>query len=98
MLISNVAGAGDVAAVKIKVPRTGWLPMGRNQGQNYHINSDLKNQHCRSRLRAAMVSHLHHTMLPPRIKILGSRLKVSSLIHRLFGLLIILMDGEFVTV
>ncbi|KAK9950738.1 hypothetical protein M0R45_006210 [Rubus argutus] len=44
VLISNVAGTGDIVAVKIKSSRTGWLPMGRNWGQNWHINADLKNQ------------------------------------------------------
>ncbi|KAG8645466.1 expansin-A13 [Manihot esculenta] len=44
VMISNVAGAGDITAMKIKGSRTGWLQMGRNWGQNWHINADLKNQ------------------------------------------------------
>lgn len=44
VLISNVGGAGDIVGVKVKGSRTGWLPMGRNWGQNWHLNADLKNQ------------------------------------------------------
>lgn len=44
VLISNAAGMGDIVAVKTKGSRTGWLPMGRNWGQNWHLNALLQNQ------------------------------------------------------
>ncbi|KAJ1379300.1 RlpA-like protein, double-psi beta-barrel domain [Sesbania bispinosa] len=44
VLISNVAGIGDIVGVKVKGSKTGWLPMGRNWGQNWHVNALLQNQ------------------------------------------------------
>ncbi|XP_064948975.1 expansin-A16-like [Musa acuminata AAA Group] len=44
VLITNVGSDGEVAAVKVKGSRTGWIPMGRNWGQNWQCDADLRGQ------------------------------------------------------
>uniref|UniRef100_A0A7N0T2A0 Expansin n=1 Tax=Kalanchoe fedtschenkoi TaxID=63787 RepID=A0A7N0T2A0_KALFE len=44
VLITNVGLDGEVVAVKVKGSRTGWIPMARNWGQNWHSNINLTGQ------------------------------------------------------
>ncbi|MCH82972.1 expansin-A16-like [Trifolium medium] len=44
VLITNVALDGEVVAVKVKGITTGWIPMARNWGQNWHCNVNLQQQ------------------------------------------------------
>ncbi|XP_041997924.1 expansin-A16-like [Salvia splendens] len=44
VLVSNVGLDGQVVAVKVKGSRTGWIPMGRDWGQNWQTNIDLVGQ------------------------------------------------------
>ncbi|PSS21828.1 Expansin-A16 like [Actinidia chinensis var. chinensis] len=44
VLITNVGSDGEVVAVKVKGSKTGWIPMGRNWGQNWQCNVNLAGQ------------------------------------------------------
>lgn len=44
VLITNVGLDGEVVAVKVKGTKTGWIPMGRNWGQNWQCSIILTGQ------------------------------------------------------